>query len=123
MISRILYDALRLTLSTLVLLPHNDPLALGINHKTAPVALRERVTFSPDTLDQALESLLAQPMVQGGVVLSTCNRTELYLSVEDQDNLHDAIIRWLAVVAIALATINMFGGFAVTRRMLEMFRK
>ncbi len=35
----------------------------------------------------------------------------------------DAIIRWLAVVAIALATINMFGGFAVTRRMLEMFRK
>ncbi|MFJ2974067.1 glutamyl-tRNA reductase [Kluyvera sp. NPDC087067] len=70
-------------------------LALGINHKTAPVALRERVTFSPDSLDQALESLLAQPMVQGGVVLSTCNRTELYLSVEEQDNLHEAIVRWL----------------------------
>ena len=35
----------------------------------------------------------------------------------------DGVIRWLAVVAIALATINMFGGFAVTRRMLEMFRK
>jgi len=32
-------------------------------------------------------------------------------------------IRWLSVAAIALATINMFGGFAVTRRMLEMFRK
>ncbi|MDH4180887.1 MAG: Re/Si-specific NAD(P)(+) transhydrogenase subunit alpha [Betaproteobacteria bacterium] len=32
-------------------------------------------------------------------------------------------IRWLSVVAIALATINMFGGFAVTRRMLDMFRK
>ena len=32
-------------------------------------------------------------------------------------------IRWLSVGAIALATINMFGGFAVTRRMLEMFRK
>lgn len=70
-------------------------LALGINHKTAPVSLRERVTFSPDTLDLALDSLLAQPMVQGGVVLSTCNRTELYLSVEEQDNLHDALIRWL----------------------------
>ncbi len=70
-------------------------LALGINHKTAPVALRERVTFSPDTLDKALESLLAQPMVQGGVVLSTCNRTELYLSVEEQDNLQEALIRWL----------------------------
>jgi glutamyl-tRNA reductase len=70
-------------------------LALGINHKTAPVALRERVTFSPDTLDEALESLLAQPMVQGGVVLSTCNRTELYLSVEEQDNLQEVLIRWL----------------------------
>ena len=70
-------------------------LALGINHKTAPVSLRERVTFSPDTLDQALDSLLAQPMVQGGVVLSTCNRTELYLSVEEQDNLQEALIRWL----------------------------
>jgi NAD(P) transhydrogenase subunit alpha len=35
----------------------------------------------------------------------------------------DEWIRWLSVGAIALATINMFGGFAVTRRMLEMFRK
>lgn len=35
----------------------------------------------------------------------------------------DDVIRWLAIVAIALSTINMFGGFAVTRRMLEMFRK
>ena len=35
----------------------------------------------------------------------------------------DGVIRWLAIAAIVLATINMFGGFAVTRRMLEMFRK
>lgn len=70
-------------------------LALGINHKTAPVSLRERVAFAPETLDRALESLLDQPMVQGGVVLSTCNRTELYLSVEQQDNLLDGLIRWL----------------------------
>ena len=70
-------------------------LALGINHKTAPVALRERVTFSPDTLEQALNSLLAQPLVQGGVVLSTCNRTELYLSVEQQENLQDQLVAWL----------------------------
>ncbi|QKJ86956.1 Glutamyl-tRNA reductase [Paramixta manurensis] len=70
-------------------------LALGINHKTAPIALRERVTFSPDTLQQALNSLLAQPLVQGGVVLSTCNRTELYLSVEQQENLQEQLVRWL----------------------------
>ena len=35
----------------------------------------------------------------------------------------DEWIRWLSVGAIALATINMFGGFAVTQRMLQMFRK
>ena len=35
----------------------------------------------------------------------------------------DALIRWLAVVALALTAVNMFGGFAVTRRMLAMFRK
>jgi NAD(P) transhydrogenase subunit alpha len=35
----------------------------------------------------------------------------------------DVLIRWLAVVGIALTSINMFGGFAVTRRMLAMFRK
>jgi NAD(P) transhydrogenase subunit alpha len=35
----------------------------------------------------------------------------------------DELIRWLAVVGIGLTAINMFGGFAVTRRMLAMFRK
>ena len=35
----------------------------------------------------------------------------------------DSLIRWLAIGAIVLATINMFGGFAVTQRMLAMFRK
>ncbi|CAM3603502.1 MULTISPECIES: glutamyl-tRNA reductase [Rahnella] len=70
-------------------------LALGINHKTAPVSLRERVTFSPETLNQALSSLLQQPLVQSGVVLSTCNRTELYLSVEQQENLQEQLVKWL----------------------------
>ena len=35
----------------------------------------------------------------------------------------DELIRWMAVVGLALTCINMFGGFAVTRRMLAMFRK
>jgi len=35
----------------------------------------------------------------------------------------DVLIRWIAIVGIALTSINMFGGFAVTRRMLMMFRK
>lgn len=74
-------------------------LALGINHKTAPVSLRERVAFSPETIEQALSSLLQQPLVLSGVVLSTCNRTELYLSVEEQEHLqgkvHEQLVTWL----------------------------
>ena len=70
-------------------------LALGINHKTAPVALREKVSFSPDTMGDALNNLLQQPAVRGGVVLSTCNRTELYLSMEDKENSNEQLIRWL----------------------------
>ncbi|NIF20126.1 MULTISPECIES: glutamyl-tRNA reductase [Pantoea] len=70
-------------------------LALGINHKTAPVALRERVAFGPESLELALNSLLSQPRVQSGVVLSTCNRTELYLSVEQQADLREQLVHWL----------------------------
>ena len=66
---------------------------LGINHQTAPVSLRETVAFGPDTLRKALESLRAQAGVQEAVLLSTCNRTELYAR---SDNGPDALANWLA---------------------------
>ncbi|SET48996.1 glutamyl-tRNA reductase [Thorsellia anophelis] len=56
-------------------------LALGINHKTAPISVRERVSFSPEQMEIALEELSAKLSLQGSVVLSTCNRTEIYVSV------------------------------------------
>jgi glutamyl-tRNA reductase len=51
---------------------------LGINHKTAPVALREKVAFSEDRLLAALRTLRQEIGVAEVVILSTCNRTELY---------------------------------------------
>jgi len=51
---------------------------LGINHKTAPVALREKVAFSEDRLLAALRTLRQEVGVAEVVILSTCNRTELY---------------------------------------------
>src|SRR3984885_7287847 len=53
---------------------------LGINHKTAPVALREKVAFSEDRLVAALRLLREQMGVAEAVILSTCNRTEVYWS-------------------------------------------
>ena len=51
---------------------------LGINHTTAPVALREKVAFSEDRLLAALRTLRRQAGVAEAVILSTCNRTEVY---------------------------------------------
>jgi len=51
---------------------------LGINHRTAPVALREKVAFSEERLLAALRALRQEVGVAEVVILSTCNRTELY---------------------------------------------
>jgi len=66
---------------------------LGINHQTAPVELREKVAFTPETLAPALASLHALPDVSEVVLLSTCNRTEVYAQANGSDA---ALIDWLA---------------------------
>jgi glutamyl-tRNA reductase len=53
--------------------------ALGLNHATAPLDVRERVAFSPDALGHALRDLLRLPTVKEAAILSTCNRTEVYV--------------------------------------------
>ncbi|WP_298941343.1 glutamyl-tRNA reductase [uncultured Psychromonas sp.] len=67
--------------------------ALGINHQTAPVKLREQVAFAPDSLNAAYSDLLAQPFVKEAVIISTCNRCEIYCNFEGDDS--SAILRWL----------------------------
>ena len=58
-------------------------LAIGLNHTTAPVSIRERVTFGPDIIVGALRSLTDLSAVHEAVILSTCNRTEVYCDAED----------------------------------------
>ena len=58
-------------------------IALGLNHLTAPVDLREQVAIDADGTPPALADLAAQPGVEEAMILSTCNRTELYCSVSD----------------------------------------
>jgi glutamyl-tRNA reductase len=69
-------------------------LALGLNHQTAPVALRERVAIAPEAVLRALSELLAEPGVEEAALLSTCNRTEIYCQVEP--GAEAAPARWLA---------------------------
>src|SRR5271154_2824570 len=53
---------------------------LGLNHKTAPLALREKVAFNEDRLAAALRALRQERGISEVVILSTCNRTEVYWS-------------------------------------------
>jgi len=68
-------------------------ITLGINHKTAPVELRERVVFGPDRMTDALKKLAALHPVNEVAILSTCNRTEIYCTLNDNNS--DAIIDWI----------------------------
>ncbi len=54
---------------------------LGLNHLTAPVSLREQVAFDADAAGEALLELAREPGVEEALILSTCNRTELYVGV------------------------------------------
>ncbi|HEU4603979.1 MAG TPA: glutamyl-tRNA reductase, partial [Steroidobacteraceae bacterium] len=65
---------------------------IGINHRTAPVDIREKVVFAGTDLPQALRDLTAQHGVKESVIVSTCNRTELYCVAEGDSA---ALIHWL----------------------------
>jgi glutamyl-tRNA reductase len=69
-------------------------LAIGINHNTASVELREKVAFSPEKLTEALKQLKANPDISGSVVVSTCNRTEIYCDADNADK--KQLVDWLA---------------------------
>ena len=76
-------------------------LAIGINHHTAPVALRERVAFPLEQIKPALGALKDLWLGSLGktapeaAILSTCNRTELYCATDDKAA-RDAAVHWLS---------------------------
>ncbi|MCL6270340.1 glutamyl-tRNA reductase [Sansalvadorimonas sp. 2012CJ34-2] len=68
-------------------------LAVGINHRTAPVSLRETVSFTPEQLIPALRDLHQLGGIQEAAILSTCNRTEIYSNGQTEP---DRILEWLS---------------------------
>lgn len=68
-------------------------LALGINHKTAPVSVREKVAFAPEQMEHALVEACQQAGLQEIAILSTCNRTELYCSASLEGSRE--LLEWL----------------------------
>lgn len=69
-------------------------LAVGINHKTASLVLREKVAFPAESLVDALASLRETLGAQESVILSTCNRTEVYVQADEVQ--YQALLKWIA---------------------------
>ena len=74
----------------------SEVLLLGISHKTAPVALRERVALPEQRALEFLRAAVADAEVHEAVALSTCNRTEIYLVVGDPVEAETAVLGQLA---------------------------
>jgi glutamyl-tRNA reductase len=68
-------------------------LALGINHQTAPLELREQAVFTPEQLAEALSDVKRLGIAGEATILSTCNRTELYCRLDVADG--KRIVEWL----------------------------
>ena len=69
-------------------------LAFSINHNTAPVEIREKVSFAPEKIDQALNTLRDCPDVNEAAILSTCNRTEIYCEIDNSNK--DSVVKWFS---------------------------
>ncbi len=74
----------------------SELLALGISHKTAPVALRERLAFSEEEAGRFAAAAAATAEVREAVVISTCNRTEVYLVVGEPVRAESDVLGLLA---------------------------
>ncbi|RMG70663.1 MAG: glutamyl-tRNA reductase [Nitrospirae bacterium] len=71
-------------------------LVTGLNHKTAPVEVREKLAFDGPKLEEGLKELLRLRTVEEGIIVSTCNRVELYTHVKDIDEAIEEIKAFLS---------------------------
>jgi glutamyl-tRNA reductase len=67
----------------------SEILLLGVNHKTAPVELRECIAFSRDETAEAIETLKKDPVINEALLFSTCNRVEVLLVTNDRNKAID----------------------------------
>ena len=69
---------------------------LGVSHRTAPVDVRERLDFSSRSVGDAVEALAARPSAAESVVVSTCNRSEIYVASDSPAKAREELVQFLA---------------------------
>jgi glutamyl-tRNA reductase len=71
-------------------------LTIGVNHTSAPLDVRERIAIPDSALPSALTTLMGTPSIEEAAIISTCNRTELYCSVDSFESGKIATMKWLS---------------------------
>lgn len=69
-------------------------IACGINHQTAPLAIREQLAFAPERLIEPLQDLIVSGCAREAAILSTCNRTEFYCEIENSKQVSQWLHQW-----------------------------
>ncbi|MBC9783170.1 glutamyl-tRNA reductase [Heliobacterium chlorum] len=69
---------------------------VGLNHKSAPVEIREQLSFPEHILESSLQRLKSEPGIEGCAILSTCNRTEIYAATTDLEKGLAAVKRFFS---------------------------
>ncbi|HWR73831.1 MAG TPA: glutamyl-tRNA reductase [Nitrospirota bacterium] len=69
---------------------------VGLNHKTAPVDVREKLSFPESTVPDSLRELMSYDGIKESLIISTCNRVEIYASVEDSEKGIEQVKRFIA---------------------------
>jgi glutamyl-tRNA reductase len=82
---------------------------LGVNHRTAPVSVREQLSFSGSQLKEALGHLTSREGIEGGIILSTCNRSEIYVSSRSSGFIRNSLEEFFSEVqSVNLAELSPF---------------
>lgn len=71
-------------------------IVVGLSHKSAPVDMREKVAFAPDCIHEALHLVRNLDQVQEGVIVSTCNRVEVYAASRQREQGVESLIRFMS---------------------------
>ena len=71
-------------------------IVVGLSHKSAPVDIREKVAFAPDCIHEALHLVRNLDQVQEGVIVSTCNRVEVYAASRQREQGVESLVRFMA---------------------------
>ena len=67
-------------------MPNVNLILVGVNHKTTPVEIREKLAFTKGKIEDSVDRLINYPEIIEHTILSTCNRVEIYARANNQDS-------------------------------------